>query len=1640
MQNDGTRYLLWAILICVLFFFLEASNGQTLKTPQTIGVEKYQELKAAGALSTRPKPVHFPKKLRPENIINADVTKSNGGGLLLPLDETFAVVPFTNGTQPEYRNDDGSTTPIPLSFTFTFYGNQFNQIYINNNGNISFEGSFSTFTPEGFPVANFGMVAPFWGDVDTRNAGGGETEGQDGSGVVYYKSEANRFTITWDAVGYYNQNADKVNTFQVILTDGTDPLIGVGNNIAFSFGDMQWTTGDASGGSNGFGGSPATVGANRGDGANFALIGRFDHDGVDYDGPGGNADGVSYLDDKIFAFDVTQGAGTIAGTKFRDDNGDGIQQPGEPGIAGWTIRLDPGPIFTTTDADGDYFFSFLSPNTYTVSEVQRANWQQTFPTTPGTHTLVIDAGQTFIDTDFGNQPIANVQDLAVSVAGGIARPGFQKFYGIAYENRGTADVDSDVIFNLPPELSFINASPGGNYDAPSHSVTWDVGLVTAGFRGWLWVQAQIPAPPAVVIGTPLTSSARIEPVAGDANPIDNFDSETQIAQGSFDPNDKLVTPEGAGPSNLVSRNDTLAYQIRFQNTGNDTAFTVVIRDLLDEDLDLSTVKVGASSHPFVFSIVEPRELVWTFNNIQLPDSNINEPESHGFVKFTVEPHSSVQTGTVVSNNASIFFDFNEPVITNTVTNQIGSEAGDIAVSPTSFNFGEVMVNSFLDQTFVVSNADLIFADLTVSSTTIIGANADQFSVESGGGSFTLTPGQGRNLVVRFNPTSGGTQNATLRISSDDENEATFDIPLSGNGDIEGLADITVAPAAFNYGPVATGNSLSQIFVVTNDAKAVENLVVSSTDIVGANSGEFGITSGGGSFTLTPGQSRNVTVNFNPTTIGVKSAALRFFSNDPDENPFSVTLSGSGTGLAEINVSPGSFNFGSRPLNSTTQQGFTISNSSLATDNLIVDSSRVIGGNANQFAILSGGGSFTVNPGGSQNITIGFTPTSLGFKDATLQIFSNDADENPVNIALSGTGIGEPNITITPSSHNYGQVVLGNSESLTFVVANASNASENLQVSSVGITGTNNDQFSITNGAGSFTLTPGDTHHVVVRFLPTSLGVKNAFLQIVSNDPDQSTLSAQLSGTGVAIVDISVSPGSFNYGSQTVGTTSQQIFIVSNSSLATQNLQVSSTNILGGNANQFSIASGGGSFSLAPGTSRTMMVNFTPTSIGFKDATLQITSNDPDENPVNVSLSGTGTGVPIITVDTTAHNYGQVVIGSSASRTFVIGNANTATANLVVSSINIGGDDASQFSVVGNTTFNIAPGQSQNLTVNFNPTSQPAKSAVLNIFSNDPDNSTMHISLTGKGTINLTTSVFQNAAASKYADVVVVSDVFLTVPPTVATVGDSSADTVTVAMMQINNADKAYKGEINFNQSGTLNIMTMVSQSNVDTSTTRTFGVTLAKPGVEKSVITLDSEASLRIGNTAIQREIYFLSETRKTAEEISYHFGPALTFDQPQKLELNYNPETVVDPGKLFIYQKQNEQWIQLESQVFTTQQKVRVYVNTLGEFKLGYDASFTGSNIVPTVFALKQNYPNPFNPSTTIQYDLPEDGHAELIIYNSLGQVVQTLQNGFQLAGAYSIQWNAVNKRGVRVASGVYFYTLKVGEFSQTRKMLLLR
>lgn len=155
----------------------------------------------------------------------------------------------------------------------------------------------------------------------------------------------------------------------------------------------------------------------------------------------------------------------------------------------------------------------------------------------------------------------------------------------------------------------------------------------------------------------------------DGNPFIDIDCQESI--GSFDPNDKEAFPKGFNDHHYIEPNTDLEYLIRFQNTGTDTAFRVIIRDTLSYALDITSIQAGSGSHPYTFEIYDERILKFTFDNIHLPDSNVNELESHGFIKFKVAQVLDNPNGTNIYNKAGIYFDYNEPVITNETYHLVG---------------------------------------------------------------------------------------------------------------------------------------------------------------------------------------------------------------------------------------------------------------------------------------------------------------------------------------------------------------------------------------------------------------------------------------------------------------------------------------------------------------------------------------------------------------------------------------------------------------------------------------------------------------------------------------------------------------------------------------------------------------------------------------------------------------------------------------------------------------------------------------------------------------------------------------------------------------------------------------------------------
>jgi Nidogen-like len=158
-------------------------------------------------------------------------------------------------------NDDDSTPLLPMAFTVNFFGNLYDQLFVNNNGNVSFGASVGEYTPDGLSApGHFPTLAPFWADVDTSGQGSGLTT----YGATEYNGDP-AFCVLWPMVGYYDSHTDKRNDFQLLIVDRHDT--GTDNfDFYFNYNQVQWETGDDSGGNDGLGGDCARAGYTNGTG------------------------------------------------------------------------------------------------------------------------------------------------------------------------------------------------------------------------------------------------------------------------------------------------------------------------------------------------------------------------------------------------------------------------------------------------------------------------------------------------------------------------------------------------------------------------------------------------------------------------------------------------------------------------------------------------------------------------------------------------------------------------------------------------------------------------------------------------------------------------------------------------------------------------------------------------------------------------------------------------------------------------------------------------------------------------------------------------------------------------------------------------------------------------------------------------------------------------------------------------------------------------------------------------------------------------------------------------------------------------------------------------------------------------------
>lgn len=485
----------------------------------------------------------------------------------------------------------------------------------------------------------------------------------------------------------------------------------------------------------------------------------------------------------------------ILGKAYMDSIPDCQQQGSERDLSNWMVRMDPGPVYTLTDSNGNY--SLLADSgDHWVSIIPPSNtwadlWHNNCPANPDSHFvsfLNVTNPDTANNIDFAVEPDVYCPLLQVDIVAPFLRRCSTSVYYVNYCNYGTLAADSAYIeVTFDTSLTFSSATipfipltgnsyrfdignipvgdcgdfqitvnvpcdttnPGRTHCAVAHiypdsfcipfDTSWSGASLTVEgectssdtmeftirnngtsamttFSGvWVVEDDILRLSDSIQLGQGLDTLLRfagngstwaclvnqVPHHPGQSIPRAIFEGcgtngqglistgfATQFAEddlnpwisihciedgGSYDPNDKRGFPSGRGQTHEVLASDEMEYMIRFQNTGTDTAFRVVIRDRIPATLDISTFVPGPASHPYTVEIVDGNMLEWTFHPIFLPDSTTNEAESQGFVSFSMRQTTGNTIGTRLENAAGIYFDFNPAVITDTAWHTIGEE-------------------------------------------------------------------------------------------------------------------------------------------------------------------------------------------------------------------------------------------------------------------------------------------------------------------------------------------------------------------------------------------------------------------------------------------------------------------------------------------------------------------------------------------------------------------------------------------------------------------------------------------------------------------------------------------------------------------------------------------------------------------------------------------------------------------------------------------------------------------------------------------------------------------------------------------------------------------------------------------------------
>lgn len=393
-------------------------------------------------------------------------------------------------------------------------------------------------------------------------------------------------------------------------------------------------------------------------------------------GPDGSADTL-IQNNMITAVD---NCGNLQGDVYIDNNSNCIFDSGDSTNLYLYLLVSSVPsgsnYYCVTDAYGHYSIN-IPAGTYDVSILSVLNYIPLYPSCP-TSGIISNVSVTTSGTAIANFAVSCPPGHDLSAQLTITHGIFPTSIGYLHPyvlNQSCTSVPASVTLILDPMVNYMGVcNPTFTPTVNGDTLTWTFSSSTTYMNWYQWYFGggciQIIGDPGLQVGDSVCFTMIVDPIAGDVNPANNTVVLCRPALVSFDPNAKHVLPAGTGPEGYIGQNTTFEYMLEFQNTGTTAARDIFLIDSLDTDLDLSTFVVTGSSHFMQPYILPGGVLKFDFPDIWLIDSTADEPNSHGWVTYTIAAKPNLPNLTEITNIAGIYFDFNPPVMTNMTLNTI----------------------------------------------------------------------------------------------------------------------------------------------------------------------------------------------------------------------------------------------------------------------------------------------------------------------------------------------------------------------------------------------------------------------------------------------------------------------------------------------------------------------------------------------------------------------------------------------------------------------------------------------------------------------------------------------------------------------------------------------------------------------------------------------------------------------------------------------------------------------------------------------------------------------------------------------------------------------------------------------------------